>query len=301
MNPSSGNRQSDFKIAWTLGYFERHGIEVELARTEGPGHAGQLATAAVAAGYRVVVAAGGDGTINEVLGALAGTDCALGILPWGTGNVFAREAGFPRTLRAQCKVIRKGRTRVLDTAVCSGKHFFLMAGAGFDAYSLAQLHDGRLKKGLGLLAYVVGGVRALVRYRYPDIEVELPDGRTDAGSFVLVSNTRLYGAFFRFHPDGDPADGLLDIFVLRRKGPGHLVSVILRLVWTALFPGAMAQWLMFLRRQGVYRCSSVTLRSKAAVPLQLDGDFHGHLPATITVDPASLRVIVPKRYTTVAR
>lgn len=286
-NPASGAQglpvRAD-RVDRVVEWFRQRGDEVEARRTRGPGDATRLAREAE--GFDAVIAAGGDGTVNEVLNGLAGGSSPLGILPWGTGNVFAKEMGFPRGLRRCCRVIRRGLSARLDVGRCGERRFLMMAGAGIDAYALGRMRGKNWKRLFGVAGYAVGALLAFARYRDAEIGVFFPDGRSLKGSYVLVSNTRLYGGIFAFAPTAVPTDGLLDVFVFRGKSRWGLLGFLVRriLLPRRLFRGGV-----------LVKTASVELRSAAPVPLQVDGDLFAPLPRTLSVEPASLSVLLPKR------
>lgn len=283
-NPASGAGGRPDRAERVVEWFRQRGDEVVARRTSGPGDATRLARGAE--GFDAVIAAGGDGTVNEVLNGLAGGDLPLGILPWGTGNVFAKEMGFPRGLRRCCRVIRRGLSARLDLGRCGERRFLMMAGAGIDAYALGRMRGKNWKRLFGVAGYAVGALLAFARYRDAEIEVRFPDGARLKGSYVLVSNTRLYGGVFAFAPTAVPTDGLLDVFVFKGRSRWGLLGFLVRRI---LLPGRL------FRGGALVKTASVELRSAAAVPLQVDGDPFAPLPRTLIVEPASLSVLLPKR------
>ena len=292
VNPVSGGGRHLPLLKKALKYFRKKGDEVVVHQTSGPGEGTEVARDR-GRGFDAVVAAGGDGTIHEVIGGLAGTGVPLGILPWGTGNVFAKEMGLPRRVKALCKVIRKGHTVDLDLGLADGRPFLLMASVGLDAYALLQMSRGRSKKIWGMVAYALAGMAALVRYRHPPIEVVLDDGTRDRGSFLLVSNTRLYGAFFVFHPHADPTDGLLDVFLFRDSGRWKFLGLVVQMVWHRWTKATRP--LGALGRHGLYQVKSLSILSGHARPMQVDGDFLEGGAIEIGIAPRALRVILPRR------
>lgn len=289
VNPVSGGGHHLPRLAKALRYFHKKGDEVVVRRTKAPGEGTALARD-LGPGFDAVIAAGGDGTIHEVIGGLAGTGIPLGILPWGTGNVFAKEMGLPRRVKALCRVVRRGRGLAVDLGLADGRPFLLMASVGFDAYALGRM--GRtLKRLWGLGAYAWAGVKALARYHHPGIEVVL-DGTTDRGSFVLISNTRLYGAFFVFLPWADPTDGYLDVFVFRDTGRWKFLGMVAQLLWHSLSRSKAP--LGFLSRHGVHRVKSLKILGGYERPFQVDGDFLPGGAVTIGILPQALNVFLPR-------
>ena len=289
INPASGGGKQQHRLAKVLKFFRKKGDEAVVHETSGPGEARVVARER-GGEFDAVIAAGGDGTINEVVGGLGGTDIPLGILPWGTGNVFAKEMGLPTRVKALCKIIRKGRIRRLDLGQADGRPFLLMASAGLDAYALGRM---AAKKAWGIWAYVWAALSAWARYKAPVIDVEL-DGTMDRGSFVLVSNTKLYGAFFVFFPQADPGDGYLDVLVFRDTGRWKFLGMALHMAWRHLTQGRSPRPAAFLARHGVYRVRSLRLTSSRAFPVQADGEYWGQNIREIAVSPGALKVLLPR-------
>jgi diacylglycerol kinase (ATP) len=248
---------------------------VTLAPTQCTGDATRLAAAA--AGHDIVVAAGGDGTVNEVLNGLHGA--ALGILPLGTVNVFARELGLPHNLPAAWDVIENGRTRLIDLACAEAggrrRVFCQLAGVGFDAQAV-RAASWELKKKIGPLAYVWAGLKVL---RAPPAVVEVA-GRK--GVAVFVGNGRYYGGKFRLFPRAKLDDGLLDVCVFERCG-----------YWDLLRYGPAILCAAHPRLKGVHYFQAREFSCSGAVPFELDGEDAGDAPVRFSVQPRALRVIVP--------
>ncbi len=279
-------------------HFRQHlaeiGADATMRQTRGPNHARALAAEAVREGFDLIVAAGGDGTLNEVLNGIAGEPAGcertrLGVLPLGTVNVFARELRLPLGLRASWETIRRGRERRIDLpcvefAGAQGKatrYFSQLAGAGLDARAV-ELVDWNTKKMIGYLAYVLAGLRAL---RQAPAKITVKTGRDElTGETVLLGNGRLYGGNFRVFPEAGLGDGLLDVCVFPQMRWGTLF-------WCT--PRAMVLGTLPARAVRRVQVATLTLHSASSVPLQVDGELAGHLPATFSVARQALRVVVP--------
>jgi YegS/Rv2252/BmrU family lipid kinase len=294
-NPASGRGLAGRGAEAVAEYFRRRGHEMETRFTERPGHAEELAREGAKGDYEAIIVGGGDGTINEALNGMAGSAKKLAIIPWGTGNVFASEMRYPRSVGAICKLILKGDSELLDLGLCGDRRFLLMAGVGVDAYSLKQLEGGALKRRLGVIAYAVAALRAFARYSYPPIRVELPDGRVDSGSFVLVSNTSRYGDVFSFTPRASPLDGLLNVFVFREAGRWSTIVLVLRYLARFIVDPNLAAPPFGLQRSRLYRAKSLRLSSARSVLSQIDGELGGALPLEFSILPGAVRLIVPRR------
>ena len=206
-------------------HFRHHldaiGTAGTLKLTAAAGDARRLAAEAVNEGFEVIVAAGGDGTLNEVLNGIGdvpdGFESArLGVLPLGTVNVFARELAIPTKLDAAWAAIRQGRETRIDLPRveyrASGTpqrcFFAQLAGAGLDARAI-ELVQWQLKKKIGPLAYIVAGLKALLGA--PSKVTAAGGGHSATGELVLIGNGRFYGGRFRLFPKADLRDGLLDV------------------------------------------------------------------------------------------
>jgi YegS/Rv2252/BmrU family lipid kinase len=187
--------------------------------TERPFHAGEIARDAVASGARMVVAWGGDGTINEVGTALAGTGVALGIIPAGSGNGFASELGIPRVPDAAIDVALHGRARPIDAGEMAGRLFFNIAGIGFDAV-IAEAFNARALGRRGMGPYVQIGLREAFRYQACAYRVRLDDETFDSTALLIAfANGRQYGNNILLAPGAVMDDGRLEAMVIEDRHP----------------------------------------------------------------------------------
>jgi len=265
-----------------------------LKPTARAGHATALAQEAVETDFDTIIAAGGDGTVSEVVQGMGlareGLQRArLGVVPLGTMNVLARELGLLQDFRAAWAVLRTGRETRIDLPCAEHGHgptlekrfFVQLAGAGLDARAVAAV-DWEWKKRIGVLAYLMAGVRALLT-GHPIVRARC-GAETAEGELVLLGNGRFYAGSVPMFPAGDMRDGLLEVRVIPR-----VTSVaMLRFGWAWL-------WNRGLKFEGerFLRAVEVELSSDAHVPFEVDGDNAGFLPAKFTVQREVLRVIVP--------
>lgn len=270
------------------------GAECVLKKTSQPGHARELAAEAVREGFETVVAAGGDGTLNEVLNGIGDAPegfqrARLGLLPLGTVNVFARELGISARLETALEILRNGRETQIDLPVAefsqngkSARRFFAqLAGAGLDARAI-ELVDWEHKKSVGPLAYVIAGLRAL---RQPQFKINVSNGKQNVtGELAVIGNGRFYGGNYEVFPGADLRDGLLDACVLPRVSWPVLARCGPKLLLQKKLPESGVVHL---------RAARFTLASSPAAPMQVEGELAGHLPAAFSVHSARLRVIIP--------
>jgi len=278
--------------------FRRHldaiGAECALKPTTAPGWGRALAAEAVREGFVIIVAAGGDGTLNEVLNGIGDEPdgfarVRLGVLPLGTINVFAREIGMPRDLRGAWAVIRRGRESAIDlpqvefgaTGKSQRRWFAQLAGAGLDAHAV-ELVDWNLKKKIGFFAYVVAALKAM---RATQSKISTQDVlQPMTGEQVLIGNGRLYGGPFAVFPEAKLSDGLLDVCVFPRVTWGTVLSCGWGLVTGRLHQSGGARH---------FQAESFSLTAPTRTALELDGEWAGELPARFSVQRQLLRAIVP--------
>lgn len=270
------------------------GAEASFKATTHAGAARELAKLAVEEGFATVVAAGGDGTLNEVLNGIGDAEegyqrARFGVIPLGTVNVFALEMGIPFQLAAAWEVIRNGRERFIDLPEATfhtgeketTRRFIQMAGAGWDARAV-ELVNWELKKRIGRFAYIWAGMGALMP---PKAKVVVQgNGERMEGDFVLVGNGRFYAGKFPFLYRADLSDGALDVTVFPKFQWTSLAGCVTNFILGRYFrPGC----------QAYLQAPELEITSDAVTPLQLDGELVGHLPARIKTYPKALRVIVP--------
>lgn len=245
-------------------------------------------------GCEIVVAAGGDGTLNEVLNGIGEAKdgfakARLGVLPLGTINVFAREVQLPTEIRAAWKIVREGKVKAIDLGCASfsnggqpAERFFLqLAGAGWDARAV-ELTNWELKKKIGPAAYVLAGLQALSS---PQPKVTVTNGRESlTGDVVIIGNGRLYGGTYPIFHQADYQDGLLDAVVFHEVNWQSLPKYAWQFVWGKMFKPGCTSYM-----QG----STLTLTCSERAALQLEGELVGDLPAKLSLLPKTLRIIVP--------
>ncbi len=259
---------------------------VEIHATAGPGDARRFARDLALAGAPVVVAAGGDGTVNEVVNglALAGPECrtALGILPSGTMNVFAGDLKLPSHRIDECwSLIETGTVREIDLWQANDIYFAQLAGAGLDATVIAGTTWERKKK-YGPLSYVIGMVEVM-RRGTPMLTVTAPRHGTLEGRVVLIGNGIHYGGPFRLFPKASFTDGLLDVMVMKN----HSLLNVARLSMAA----AKGRYSPKLRDITYFQTAELEITCAETVPFQADGELSGESPVKFRKAPFPLRVI----------
>lgn len=274
---------------------ETAGCDVELFATPGPNRAGELALRAAETGCDLVLAAGGDGTINEAINGLAGSAVTFGVLPSGTANVLANEIGLaPRPDRAARQLLEAIPVRIslgaLEREGYERRYFLLMAGIGLDARIVYEL-DLDLKSRVGKLAYWHGGFRQFGR-GLPRFAVTVNGQEYDA-SFALVTRVRNYGGDFEIARKIKLTDPDFEVVISQKHEWSHFLRFVAAVMLNRLD-----------RTEGVAitRASTISVappkgeNPDARVHIQTDGEVTGVLPATIVTVPDALTLLVPKKY-----
>ena len=282
-NPTAGRIHSLFDPA--LDTLKKLGVACESVKTSESGHAQRLAREAATSGrYDAVVAAGGDGTINEVIHGLA--DCAipLGIIPLGTANVLALEIDLKFNPDSIARTIAFGETQDIHLGRVEGRLFFLMVSAGFDA-RVVQNTSAKLKKLIGKGAYAFSGFCQFFRAPASPFEVTV-DGAKHPAAWVIVSNTRLYGGKFLLAPDAGLTNSGFSVVLFSGRGRWGLLKDL----WEILC-GRTG----YSSRTKILQGTDITIEGDPSEPVQADGDLAGTLPVTITSAPHRIKLIVPDR------
>jgi YegS/Rv2252/BmrU family lipid kinase len=277
---------------------ETHLGSVTRYQTDGPKTAGAIARRCIANGSDLIIAAGGDGTINEVVDGMAGSSVPLGILPGGTANVLANEIGLggsleraaekleycePRRVPVGCLTLKSGTS---GNGVSSCQHFLLMTGAGLDAHVVFHL-DPVLKARFGKLAYWAGGLSQFLR-KLEEFEVEI-NGSRHRCSFALISKVRNYGGDLEIAQKVRLDDDCFEVVLFEGRNPWRYVIYLtgIAIKQAARMPGIR-----------VFRASDVKMRPTNGenVHLHVDGEYAGRLPARVSVVPDALSLLVPPDY-----
>jgi len=289
-NPVAGpawqRLRQDRTSVWLHDLLDRHAADIRMWFTEGPAHAPELARRAVDDGADVVIAWGGDGTVNEVASALIQSRVSLGIVPVGSGNGLARELGIPSRSDEALRVALSGADRLIDLGELNDRVFFNCSGIGFDAH-VAHVFAASAGRVRGFMSYAAAAVREGLRYEAGSYRVEA-DGLPGAefrAFLITVANTRQWGNGALIAPNARMDDDRLDMVVIPESSPLSLVANAWR-----LFAGSMADW------PGVrmHQVRAATITATPPAPVHIDGEPIGRLSTVeVRVRPAALRVRVP--------
>ncbi len=285
-NPTSGREIFKRHLAEVLQKLEEAGYEASCHATTGEGDAIKAARTAVERRYDLVIAAGGDGTINEVVNGLAEQEYRprLGIIPTGTTNDFARALHIPRDVEAATDIIVKGDTIPVDIGRINEKYFINIAGGG-RLTELTYEVPSKLKTMIGQLAYYLKGIEMLPSIRSTEVSIEF-DGKLFEGEVMLflVGLTNSVGGFERLAPDSSINDGMFSLLILKKTNLADFIRIA-----TLAVRGEHIKDPNVIYTQA----NRIKVHSKEKVQLNLDGEFGGLLPAEFVNLYRHLEVFVP--------
>jgi diacylglycerol kinase (ATP) len=286
-NPRSGSYFLHARqIEEVVAFLRSAGWRIELRLTQAAGDALGIAREAVEEKVDMVIAAGGDGTINEVIQELVGSETALGVLPMGTVNVWAREMHIPLDIAGARDVLVHGKTRVIDVGQVNNRYFLLMVGIGFDAEVTHAVEKKPMKR-LGVVGYLLTGFWMNLGYENFATTLKFAGREVKTRAIqIVIGNTQLYGGAVKFTWQARCDDGLLDICVVHKRSKLRRVLVLLDFL---LHHKRRHQWVDY------ETCDQIEINTSKPIAMQVDGDPIGHTPAVFTIVPHSLKVIVPQQ------
>ena len=278
-NPTAGRRRRRLFLR-VLDQLKSFGCEILLHETKGPGDAESFVHGIDGGMYDAVVAAGGDGTIREVVNGLAGRAIPLGIVPLGTANVLANEIGLAFNVSALSEAIARGVPASVYTGEANGHLFLMMAGIGFDARVVENTPIG-LKRVAGKAAYVISTLAALVRHRPCSYAVEI-DGVTYTAAAVVIAKGHYYGGRFIIASQAQLSAPELQVALFTKGRRRDLIGYAMALATGQLHT---------LSNVRVVPAREVRITGAADERFQLDGDLAGRLPIFATVAPEPLLLL----------
>jgi diacylglycerol kinase (ATP) len=263
----------------------------DIVFTQHPGHAAELALKH-SPHYDVVFVLGGDGTVMEVAGALAGTDARIGVLAGGTGNLLARALRIPLSIPHAVAALMDGDELLIDLGrFDSGRRFAIAAGVGIDAAMIVETPDW-LKRRLGVLAYAIMGTRAALRavvrreFFQVRVTVDATVHEREAASVMIANFGAVLGDRITLGPGIRTDDGLLDVCIFSPRTVSDAVRIMSRLLRHD-FPSDPC--MLYCRGQ------RIRVETTPPMPWQADGDVMGTTPFNVVVEPRAVRLLVPRR------
>ncbi len=292
VNPAAGRtRRSARRLRRVVAELERRGCRLVIRRTDRPTDAERLAREAEPA-FDLIVAAGGDGTVNEVANALAGSLRPMAVLPLGTGNVLANVIGLPRAPKALARVIAEDPPLPIWPARIGNRLFVAMTGVGFDAEVVVALNQN-LKRRIGKLAFAWAILSCLRRYRRGEFIVEA-DGATHRAASAIIVKGHLYAGQFVIAPAARLVDPLLHVVLFRQAGRLAALRSLGALVLGVLHRLPEVS-IVTARKVSVAADGPDPdgLGSDQPILVEIDGEIGGRLPISIEIAEAPLLLVSP--------
>jgi diacylglycerol kinase (ATP) len=285
INPISGGKKKDGVPELIEKHLDAAIFKPTVIFTDGVAHARQIAAEAVNK-FDLLVAVGGDGTVNEVASAIVGTNTILGIMPYGSGNGLSRFLGISMDAVKAIKTLSSGRVEAIDSARLNGQPFFNMAGMGFDAHISEVFSHGKKR---GFFTYIKSAMQEIAKYKSQIYHLEIDGKQYTREAFMLsFANSSQYGNDAHISPHASVQDGLLDICVIRKFPLWRFPEMGIRMITKT------AEGTKYVE---IIRGKHIHVKRDCPGPVHLDGEPQ-IMGAEIEVEliPHSLNVIVGASY-----
>lgn len=287
VNPIAGKGKNNLSLQELTNYFPKVAYNITVKKTEFALHATALTKASMTEGAQIIVACGGDGTINEVASCLINTTVVLGIIPMGSGNGLASNLKIPRNRNKALGLIGLQNTLAIDVGSVNGAPFFSNTGVGFDAHVISDYEENTTRQ---LFSYLKSTIKTLRSFDYKQvIRMTLNDRKEEISPFLLfISNSNEMGYKMSLTPQASLQDGLLDLIVVPR------LSKIRLLFFALLFLFKKHLWMKEVRYEHIKRLEIASL-SDMALKIQKDGEayFTDEKVVYIAIHPKALWVCAP--------
>ncbi len=284
-NPAA-RKASKERVEAASSFLRGKGFASEILITEKRGHAEQLARESVKNSPSLIIAAGGDGTINEVINGIVWSGVPLALLPLGTTNVLAKELGLPEDVRGSMESAMRGRPRtvslgrieIMEGPSAGPRYFCLMAGIGFDGKTVYDV-DTSVKRISGATAYIFSGIRNLLSYSLDELAFTI-DGRDLSGYSAIIGKARRYGGNFKVTPDADLLEPTLYTVIFKGRRRIDLLRYAFGIIRGS-----------HLKYRDVLYVKSTDIDIRGTAHIQIDGDYLGVSPARVSVVKDALKLV----------
>jgi len=287
VNPVAGSGRSEENFALVETLLKEKGVPYEVLRTKAPLEATELAKAALEKGAKRIVAVGGDGTVNEVATALCGTEAAMGILPFGTGNDLARSLSIPSEPRAALASLLGGKVRRMDVGKANERIFVNVAGLGFDVRVLLAM-DKYKKRFRGMLPYLLGVMDVLIHLKpvKARIEADCEEGPRHYDldcTIVSVGNGRYFAGGMKVLPQAELFDGCFDVGIIEKVSPLRLLRLLPLFVKGRHLHFPIVKY---------FRARRIRVFCEGEQQIQVDGEVCSSTPVEFSILPGAIGIIV---------
>lgn len=285
VNPISGTKSKENLDKEVNEALDKNLFDFSIALTEGPKHAVELTRRAVNEKMDIVVAVGGDGTVNEVASALVNSETKLAVVPYGSGNGFAMHLGLGRNPQKALSFLNDTKELLIDSCKVN-EHFYVnLAGVGFDARVAYELHKSKSR---GFQAYFKNSVEQGIKYKNQGYKIQYDDNEISEDKFlsVTIANASMFGYNFTIAPNADLSDGVLDVVHIKDAPKYKYFANMHRFLNRSILKTPLTH-LKFAKK--------VTISSEDPIYFHVDGEgMITEEPLEFSIIPASLKVLVPR-------
>jgi YegS/Rv2252/BmrU family lipid kinase len=286
VNPAAHNAPGRKRLSEANTYLKDRGWSIEWVWTTKSGDATEIAARAADQRTPLVLVCAGDGTLNEAVNGLTGTGTAVSVIPAGTSDLWAREAGIPRKPIDAVRILEKSTPHAIDVGLAGDRYFLLMAGFGIDA-SVIRNTSVWLKHKVGATAYAMAAIRELLRYKGRTGQIQLDDETLPASALmVLAGNTQRYAGITKITPKAKIDDGMLDVCVYEGQGMRDILLHALR---------TMVRLHLRSPKTTFRRVKRLRLDFDLPLPLQIDGDYWPGAHIEAAAVPRGLFAMIPAK------
>jgi YegS/Rv2252/BmrU family lipid kinase len=285
VNPVAGGGRGEEILPKVIKSLKKEGVEVDVYISKMQGDAIKAAGEA-ARNYELVIVNGGDGTVNEVINGIIGSNTTLGIIPSGSINLFAREVGIPLNPLRACELIGKGEVKKIDLGKAGARYFLMMAGVGFDAHVIKEVEPS-LKEIFGVAAFSIPLIKALLNYKPTKMSIQMDEELIRRkGYFVIISNISSYIPSLKVAPSARFDDGYLDVCILKQKGAIELLRCFVSFLLGKHKSFSDVEF---------FKVKRVAVSSENPVLVHTDCELIGTTPMDFSIVPKALSIILPKK------
>jgi len=284
VNPYAGKGKTEKLWPSIYKNLQKIGKEINFEFTQSKGHAKELARQATNSNYRGIITIGGDGTINEVINGIVGTNLPLGIIPTGSGNDLCKTLNIPLDPFEAIIVLAQGKDTEINIGEVDGRYFVNVGSVGFDAAVAKWVNNTNLFK--NSLAYYLAIFYNIIRNKHYKLKINL-DGKIieKECTLVAVANGKYYGSGYKIAPYADLYDKLFDVVIVNAVSPVEIIKTL---------PGIKEGKHIENPNVNIYKAKKVIINNtKQKVPVQVDGEVLGSLPQQFIISDKSIKVFVP--------
>lgn len=284
INPISGGLDKDNVVQMINEFCKKHNLEFKIYYTTGEKDIEHIEQHIKEFDPKIIIAGGGDGTVNLVAQLILNSDKMLGILPTGSGNGLAKDLKIPHVnLKSALDLLINHKVKKLDTLTANGRYFMHICDLGFNAH-VVRLFNKTKKR--GLLSYIRFSVREFFKYKTFRYHITTDKGEYKGLAFMItIANSNQFGSNLTINPDGKVDDGEFEIIIIKRFPRNQILGILIRLLTNKI---------NFSPYSIILKAKEAVIRTKKGKTLQYDGEIYGKIKkAEIKINPGSLKVITP--------